>query len=421
MLTRRKALISSAAALAGAAALLREKEADAARPGAVAASGHAFTPVTMPNGATLPWTMVDGAKEFHLVAEPVKRELAPGMIVNCWGYNGMTPGPLIEAVEGDRVRLIVTNRLPERTSVHWHGMLLPNGMDGVSGLTQPHMEPGETYAYEFTLRQSGTLMYHPHSDEMTQMAMGMMGFFIIHPKQGEAPRIDRDFAIMLHEWFVPPGAFTPNPMVMLDFNLFTFNSRVWPGTAPLVVKTGDRVRIRLGNLSMDNHPIHLHGFRFEMTGTDGGRIPAAARWPATTVDVPPGTTRDVELVADTPGDWIFHCHKSHHTMNAMSHDVPNMIGVKQAGVEAKVKSVLPGYMAMGENGMGGMMDMGRPKNTLPMMAGQGPFGPIEMGGMFTVLKVRDGLTSYDDPGWYKHPDGTLAKKIPTPPLVKTKT
>jgi FtsP/CotA-like multicopper oxidase with cupredoxin domain len=336
------------------------------------------------------------------------------MIVNCWGYNGMTPGPTIEAVEGDRVRLIVTNRLPERTSVHWHGMLLPNGMDGVSGLTQPHMEPGETYVYEFTLRQHGTLMYHPHSDEMTQMAMGMMGFFIIHPKEGENPRIDRDFAIMLHEWFVPPGAFTPNPNVMLDFNLFTFNSRVWPGTAPLVAKTGDRVRVRLGNLSMDNHPIHLHGYRFEMTGTDGGKIPAAARWRETTVDVPPGTTRDVELVADAPGDWIFHCHKSHHTMNAMSHDVPNMIGVKQAGVESKVRAVLPGYMAMGENGMGNMMNMGQPKNTLPMMTGQGPFGPIEMGGMFTMLKVRDGLASYDDPGWYKHPDGTQARKIPTP-------
>jgi len=332
-------------------------------------------------------------------------------MVNCWGYNGQTPGPLIEAVEGDRVRLFVTNKLPERTSVHWHGMLLPNGMDGVAGLTQPHIMPGETYVYEFLLRQSGSLMYHPHSDEMTQMAMGMMGFFIIHPKGGENPRIDRDFAIMLHEWFVPPGAFTPNPNVMLDFNMFTFNSRVWPGTAPLVVKTGDRVRIRLGNLSMDNHPIHLHGFRFEITGTEAGKIPPAGRLPTTTVDVPPGTTRDIEFVADAPGDWIFHCHKSHHTMNAMSHDVPNMIGVKQGGVEEKVRKVLPGYMAMGETGMGGMMEMGRPRNTLPMMSGQGPFGAIEMGGMFTILKVRDGLKSYDDPGFYQHPPGTLAKKV----------
>jgi hypothetical protein len=119
----------------------------------------------------------------------------------------------------------------------------------------------------------------------------------------------------------------------------------------------------------------------------------------------------VEWVADAPGDWTFHCHKSHHTMNAMSHDVPNMLGVSQHGVEEQVRKLLPGYMAMGENGMGGMMDMGRPPNTLPMMAGEGPFGLVEMGGMFTILKVRDGITGYEDPGWYKHPAGTLARKV----------
>ncbi len=410
-MNRREALISGAAVVAGGTALLRAGVAEGAGP--ALGPGHPYGPVVVPNGSTLPWTLVDGAKQFHLVAEPVKREFAPGMTVNCWGYNGQTPGPTIEAVEGDRVRILVTNKLPERTSVHWHGVLLPNGMDGVAGLTQPHILPGETYAYEFTLRQHGTLMYHPHSDEMVQMAMGMMGFFVVHPKQ-ESPRVDRDFAIMLHEWFVPPGAYTPNPNVMLDFNIFTFNSRVWPGTAPLVVKTGERVRIRLGNLSMDNHPIHLHGFRFQVTGTEAGTIPPGARFSETTVDVPVGATRDVEFVADAPGDWIFHCHKSHHTMNAMSHDVPNMLGVAQAGVEEKVRRVLPGYMAMGETGMGGMMDMGTPRNTLPMMSGQGPYGAIEMGGMFTVLKVRDGLTRYDDPGWYQHPPETLARKVVLP-------
>ena len=131
--------------------------------------------------------MKDGVKEFHLIAEPVKREFAPGMMVNCWGYNGMTPGPTIEAVEGDRVRLLVTNRLPEHTTIHWHGIILPNGMDGVGGLTQPHIKPGETFAYEFTLRQHGTYMYHPHADETVQMAMGMMGFLVIHPKRRAQP------------------------------------------------------------------------------------------------------------------------------------------------------------------------------------------------------------------------------------------
>ena len=382
--------------------------------GAQGATQHRpYAPVVMPNGSTLPFTMKDGVKEFRLVAEPVKREFAPGMIVNAWGYNGQTPGPVIEAVEGDRVRIYVTNKLPERTSVHWHGIFLPNGMDGVAGLNQPHIEAGETFAYEFTLRQNGVFMYHPHSDEMVQMAMGMSGFFVIHPKKPEA-RVDRHFVVMLHEWFVEPGTATPNPSVMLDFNLFTFNSRVWPGTDPWVVKKGERVRITFGNLSMDSHPIHVHGYAFEEVATDGGPVPKNARRPETTVNVPVGSARTVEFVANEVGDWAFHCHKSHHTMNAMGHDIPNMLGVKQATVEGRIRRVLPGYMAMGENGMGNMMEMGRPKNTLPMMTGEGPFGPVEMGGMFTILKVREGLTSYADPGWFKHPQGTIARKVVAP-------
>jgi len=410
----RRDLVTSGAALLGGAVLLRARKAKAeeaslAAPTATGSARGQLPRVVTPNGASLPWTMDGGVKVFHLVAEPVKREFAPGMTVDCWGYNGSCPGPTIEAFEGDRVRMVVTNKLPERTSVHWHGVLLPNGMDGVAGLNQPHILPGETYAYEFTLRQHGTQLYHPHSDEMVQMALGMMGFFVIHPRG--AGGVDRDFAILLHEWFIQPGTSRPNPAVMTDFNLFTFNARVWPGTAPLVVKTGDRVRLRFGNLSMDSHPIHLHGYRFVQTGTDGGPTPASARLPETTVNVPVGATRDVELVADAPGDWALHCHKSHHTMNAMNHELPYMIGVDQRDAEQKVRAILPGTMMMGSTGMGGMMEMGRPKNTLPMMTGKGPYGDIEMGGMFTVLKVRDGLTSYEDPGWYKPPEGTLARKV----------
>lgn len=373
-------------------------------------------PVITPNGSTLPWTMKNGVKEFHLIAEPVEREFAPGMTVKCWGYNGQTPGPTIEAVEGDRVRMLVTNRLPEHTTIHWHGILLPNGMDGVGGLNQPHIKPGETYAYEFTLRQHGTFMYHPHADEMVQMAVGMMGMFVVHPRKSDELSVDRDFAIMLHEWAVHPGTYRPDPAVMLDFNMFTFNSRVFPGIAPLIVKTGDRVRIRLGNLSMDEHPIHIHGHNFWVTATDGGKIPPSARWPETTVLVPVGATRDIEFVADNPGDWAFHCHKSHHTMNAMGHDLPNLLGVNQEGVEDKIRELLPGYMAMGEKGMAEHAEhaeyMPGPKNTLPMMMGKGPFGNIEMGGMFTVIKIRDELKSYDeDPGWYRHPPGTIASPV----------
>jgi FtsP/CotA-like multicopper oxidase with cupredoxin domain len=411
-ITRRDLLLSSAL-LAGAVA----KKANAAAtsrawtPDEAATHAQHYTPVVTPNGATLPWKMVNGVKEFHLIAEPVEREFAPGMTIHCWGYNGMTPGPTIEAVEGDRVRILLTNKLPENTSVHWHGVILPNGMDGVSGLNQPHIKPGETYAYEFTLRQHGTQLYHPHSDEMVQMAMGMEGFFIIHPRSG--PRLDRDFAIFLQEWFVAPGTYTPNASVMTDFNLFTFNSRIFPGTDPLIVRQGQRVRIRWANLSMDSHPIHIHGHSFKIVGTDGGAIPPSAQWPATTVNVPPGSTRDIEFIADNPGDWALHCHKNHHTMNQMSHDVPNMVGVDQRAVEEKMRQLLPGYMAMGTTGMGEMseMNMGGPKNWVPMMTGQGKFGPLQMGGMFTVVKVRPGLGSYEDPGWYEAPAGTLAHKV----------
>src|SRR5881397_2748331 len=303
---------------------------------AMASSGSHGRVVT-PNGSTLPWTMEDGFKTFHLTAEPLKREFAPGLVVNCWGYNGQTPGPTIEAREGDRVRIYVTNKLSEPTSVHWHGVILPNGMDGVSGLNQRSIQPGETFKYEFPLRQNGTQMYHPHFDEMVQMAMGMMGFLIIHPRGAEEPHVDRDFAIMLSERFVKPGAATPDPTVMSDFNLLTFNSRVFPGTEPLVVRRGQRVRVRLGNLSsMDAHPIHLHGHNFRVTGTDGGPTPRSAQLPETTVMVPVGATRDIEFVADNPGDWAFHCHITHHVMNQMGHGIPNMLAVDTSGLEEKV-------------------------------------------------------------------------------------
>ena len=360
--------------------------------------------------------MKDGVKEFHLIAESVKREFAPGMVVNCWGYNGQTPGPTIEAVEGDRVRILVTNRLPEHTTIHWHGVFVPNGMDGVGGLLQPHIKPGETFAYEFTLRQHGTHMYHPHADEMVQMAMGTMGFFIIHPKEPPDPPIDRDFCIFTHMWFIEPGTMTPNTAVMLDFNIFTFNSRAFPGTAPLVVRNGDRVRIRLANVSMTDHPIHIHGHRFWVVETDGGPIPRSAWWPETTLNILPGTTRAVEFVADAPGDWPLHCHKNHHAMNAMGHDIPNVIGVDQEAVAEKIRGLVPGYaMAMGSTGMAEHAEHGEHltglPNTLPMMTGRGPFGNIEMGGMFTVVKVREGITSYEDPGWYRHPRGTVAEPV----------
>ena len=379
------------------------------------APGANYVATATPNGSSLPYVMDHGVKVFHLIANTFKKEIAPGMWINAWGYNGQSPGPTIEAVEGDRVRILVTNELAEPTTVHWHGVILPSGMDGVAGINQHWIKPGETFAYEFTLKQHGTQMYHPHADETTQMAMGMDGLFIIHPKK-ERHRIDRDYAIFLNEWDIPPGASTPNPATMLEFNLFTFNGRAYPGTAPLVAQKGDRVRIRFANLSMDSHPIHIHGLHFWETGTDGGPIPVTAQIPETTVNVPPGTTRDIEFIADNPGDWAMHCHKAHHAMNQMSHEVPNLTGVSQKGVDEKIQKLLPGYMAMGETGMDEMLDMnmGGPKNTLPMMAGHGPYGAVGMGGMFTLLKVRDHLDGDKDPGWYQPPPGTEAHPVRLP-------
>ena len=375
-------------------------------------NGRPYNPVVTLNGWSLPWRMNNNVKEFHLVAEPVVRELAPGMQANLWGYNGQSPGPTIEVVEGDRVRIFVTNKLPEHTSVHWHGQRLPNGMDGVTGLTQPGIPPGKTFVYEFVARRPGTFMYHPHADEMTQMAMGMMGFWVTHPKDPNFMKVDRDFVFLLSNYDIDPGSYTPKIMTMTDFNLFTFNSRVFPGIDPMVVRQGDKVRVRVGNLTMTNHPIHMHGHEFEVTGTDGGWTRPESRWPEVTTDVAVGQMRAVEFTATDLGDWAFHCHKSHHTMNAMGHDVPTMIGVDHQGVAAKINQLVPGYMVMGERGMADMgeMQMPIPDNTLPMMAGDGPFGAIGMGGMFTTVKVRKDQKpgDYRDPGWYKHPAGSVA-------------
>jgi manganese oxidase len=431
MVSRRDIFRAGAAAAGGAALLYADKRARAAQidgggrgwegsysggpkeralpPGV---PGKDYTPSVTPGGATLPWKVVDGVKVYHLVAEEIEHEFAPGLRARCWGYSGRVHGPTLEAVEGDRVRVYVTNKLVAPTTVHWHGVFLPNGMDGVGGLTQRAIKPGETFKYEWTWRQHGTFMYHSHHDEMTQMAMGLMGMIVVHPRRASAGyRVQRDFAIMLGEWAIKPGTMRPDPNEMKDFNVLTMNAKTFPGTPPLVCKRGDRVRVRFGNLSaMDHHPIHLHGYYFKVVATDGGQIPVSAQIPETTVLVPTGSTRDIELVTDEPGDWPMHCHMTHHVMNQMGHGLPNMIGVKPGDLDRRVNKLLPGYMTMGHDGMGehAAMGMAVPKNSIPMVGGRGPFDSITMGGMFTILKVREGLKSYDDPGWYQNPKGTVA-------------
>ncbi|MDX5446066.1 MAG: copper oxidase [Zoogloeaceae bacterium] len=403
----------SKAALAGLPEPVIRTNADTAPP-LMPETGRPYNPVVTLNGWTAPWRMNAGVKEFHLVAEPVEREIAPGMVARLWGYNGQSPGPTIEVVEGDRVRIFVTNRLPEATSIHWHGQRLPNGMDGVVGLNQRAIPVGKTWVYEFVARRPGTFMYHPHADEMVQMAMGMMGFWVTHPRRKHPAinEVDRDFCFLLNAYDIDPGSVVPKINTMLDFNLWTFNSRAFPGIDSMNVRHNDRVRIRVGNLTMTNHPIHLHGHEFEVTGTDGGPTPPGSRWPEVTTDIAVGQMRQVEFIADEQGDWAFHCHKSHHTMNPMGHDVPTMIGVDHRGLVGRLQKLSPDYMVMGERGMADMkeMEMLIPEQTLPMMAGHGPHGPIGMGGMFTTLKVRHDQPrgDYSDPGWYRQPPGTQA-------------
>ncbi len=441
--TRRQFLIGSTAA---AGALTGITARTVAFPPVAQSSATGYRPTVTPDGATLPFHVVDGVKVFHLIAEPVVHEFAPGLVGDCWGYNGRVHGPTIEALAGDRVRIYVTNRLTVSTTVHWHGVKVPSGMDGVGGLSQRPIERGETFKYEFTFERAGTFMYHSHHDEMTQMALGMMGMIVIHPREPVEPPPDRDFVYLLSEWKLTPGTRRPDPNEMMDFNVLTLNARIFPGTAPLVVKLGERVRIRIGNLSaMDHHPIHLHGHSYTVIQTDGGDVPVSARFPETSVLVPVGAVRVVEFIADNPGDWPLHCHMTHHTMTQMGHGIPNLTGTDPGLFDEQLSKHVPAFDAVGSDmEMGGGMsrpgdanettktaepgtkptgdmpdsmggvdlsgdaDPTIPPNSLPMMGGAGPHGYITMGGMFTILKVRESLPTDSSGGWYENPPGTLA-------------
>lgn len=298
-----------------------------------------WRPVHTPDLPKLAFEWDNAVKVFHLIAEPVRRELVPGRVVDVWGYNGSMPGPTIEVTEGDRVRIIVDNHLPEMTSMHWHGFELPIEMDGVPGVVQDPIPAGGRFVYEFTCRQKGTFFYHSHMP--MQEMMGMIGFFMMHPKTAYQPRVDKDFGIILQEWAILPNNTVPNTLSM-EFNWLTMNGKAGPATTPLIVKQGERVRIRFVNLGMDHHPIHLHGHQFYITGTEGGRVPKTAWYPTNTVLVGVAQAKDVEFDAVYPGDWMLHCHLPHHMMNQM---------VSMVGPMAHVGSGMHTGMGM-EEGMG---------------------------------------------------------------------
>jgi len=349
-------------------------------------------PVRTPDIKDLPFSLDNGVKVFHLIAEPVKQEILPGKTIDLWGYNGSAPGPTIQVNQGDRVRIVFDNHLPEPTSMHWHGFEIPNEMDGAPGSSQDPVKPGGRFVYEFTLHQEGTYFYHPHM--AMQEMIGMLGAFIMHPRVARAPHVDRDFVIMLQEYAILPNISIPNTMNM-EFNWLTFNGKVGPAITPLIVRLGDRVRVRLINLGMDHHPIHLHGHTFFITGTEGGPIPQTLWYPGNTVLVGVAQARDFEFVANNPGDWMLHCHMPHHMMNQMTSTVGPMTRLGKgmpagAGMEAHN---MPG-MDHGEMKMN--VDVSPDANSVPGFP-QDAFmsGPMMAMDQMVAKPENDGLR----PGW----------------------
>jgi FtsP/CotA-like multicopper oxidase with cupredoxin domain len=274
----------------------------------------ASPPMLTPDIPYLPHEMDGAVKVFRLTAEPVQRKIAPFKTIDAWGYNGTCPGPTIQIQQGDRVRVIFENKLPESTSIHWHGLEVPIEQDGIPYISQKPVAPGEKYVYEFTVHQEGTFFYHAHS--AMQEMIGQIGFFVAHPKTPHHPQVDHDFGIILQEWAVLPANTVPNTASM-EFNWLTFNGVCGPAITPMLARLGSRVRLRIVNLGMDHHPIHLHGNQFVVTGTEGGRAPESTWCPMNTVLVGVAQARVIEFDAKYPGAWMLHCHLPHHMMNSM--------------------------------------------------------------------------------------------------------
>jgi FtsP/CotA-like multicopper oxidase with cupredoxin domain len=353
--------------------------------------GSGFLPVVAPDLPDLPFDTDNGVKVFHLVAEPVKQEIIPGKVANLWGYNGSAPGPTIQINQGDRVRIIVDNHLPEPTSMHWHGFEIPFDMDGGPGLSQGSIPPGGSFVYEFTLHQEGTYFYHSHM--AMQEMMGMIGAFIMHPKKAYDPPLDKDFAIILQEYAILPNNPTPNSMNM-EFNWLTFNGKSGPACTPLIVRLGDRVKIRFINLGMDHHPIHLHGHQFLVTGTEAGRQPKSTWGSGNTVLVGVAQARDVEFVANNRGDWMLHCHLPHHMMNQMSSMVGPMtrrMGMPAgAGMEEGMGMLRQGNATSEENGasLGRGMGVG---STLQQATSNGPLSQKQADQSMSGMQSMPGM------------------------------
>ena len=251
--------------------------------------------------------VVAGVKVYDLTARVVQWETEPGKFVTGWGYNGVVPGPQIRVREGDRVRVNLKNELPESTAIHFHGLELPNNMDGVPFITQPPVKPGQSYVYEFTVPNAGSHMYHSHHNAAKQVGLGLLGAFVVEPRTKAAhDSVDVDYVMIIND-----GA-----------HGYTLNGKSFPATEPIVTKRGQRLRIRFMNEGMMIHPMHLHGMHMTVVAKDGWNLPAGGVFKCDTLNIAPGERWDVIVNCTNPGTWAFHCHilphaESEHGMFGM--------------------------------------------------------------------------------------------------------
>jgi FtsP/CotA-like multicopper oxidase with cupredoxin domain len=276
-------------------------------------------PVITTDVGDLAYTMDGNTKVFHLVAEVLKQKIHPDKTIDAWGFNGSAPGPTIQVNQGDHVRVIFDNHLPEPSSIHWHGFEDAVGYDGMPGISQEPVKPGARFVYEFDIHQAGTYFYHSHMamQEMT----GMLGGFIMHPRTPYHPHCDKDFLLHLQEYQVLPNNTVPNTMNM-EYNWLLLNGKAGPAATPLIIRQGDR-------------------------------IPETAWWPGNTVLVGVAQARDVEFIAERPGDWMLHCHLPHHMMNQMSSNAGSMNRMGNASDTETIngplsQKAMPGMAAPGD-------------------------------------------------------------------------
>lgn len=300
-----------------------------ATPGSMVSSdsdgGHSMEPITgediplateSTGGQPLSFREEEGVKVFELTTKLVQWQILDDVTINAMTYNGTVPGPMVRVTEGDQIRIIVKNELDVPTTVHWHGVEVPNAMDGVPGVTQDPIQPGETFTYEFTAKPAGTFMYHSHYETDTQILAGLYAPFIIDPITPEENPPAVDEVLMISEVLFRGGeTFPAMPVSGMEPNYFLINGKAFPDTQEITVKKGETVRLRLAAIGQFIHPMHIHGPAFKIVATDGHPVPEGAQLTKDTVSVAPGERYDIEWVATETGQWMLHCHIPHHTTN----------------------------------------------------------------------------------------------------------